>query len=928
MANKKVSQLLSKPSVLVTDLFPIADPTTGQLFKTTISDLGTAIGSGVSSVNTLVGAVVLDTDDIQELVSPTNKWFTDTRARAAISGGTGISYNSGTGVITNAVTSGQIATALGYTPADGANYLPLAGGTMGGAIFGTIATFASSTSVTALGITLSGATGDGVKITHSAGRAFNIQSSGSGFGILINNETASTSAPFTIQKQGLDKITFTDGGAGTFSGLLSGVNASFTSSGSADTVGINHSSGSGIALNITKGGNGEGIYVNKSSGSGNAVTIVGTLNATTLVKNGGTSSQFLKADGSVDSSTYALDSDVVKLTGNQTINGVKTFDAAVIINSSLNIVSGFYSIINNPGNTAYWQTYVDSSNLFIFGYQGTTPKVTINSSGNLTANSFIKSGGTSSQFLKADGSIDSTAYLPLSGGTLTGALNGTSSVFTSSITASALYVTGMTSGSGALYYNSGANRVTVANYNTNGIVVFEVNGGAAALTLNANLSSRFESNVGIGVTTSAWNTPFKALQLGTTTAVWDISSVSGFSNNLYNDGTSRYLTSNFSTIFQQWDGGFAWLQAPSGTAGNAISFTQAMTLDSSGRLALGRTSADHRLDVQGNILFRNTLANASFYLAQEVDNSSTLYQYANGTLKNVIASNAKSYFTGGNVGIGSSTADVPFEIHAGRTTDPPSLGAKGGTIAMLFNDSANGSYGLLMGLAGANVYLQNQRTDGDATAYNLLLQPRGGNVGIGTTSPSTKLAVAGKISFAAFETDEDIFGMYTASSGVTLSSSGASNLLFRTNATERMRITSGGKVIYNTTSNLNTLLGNNTKHYIVGDGNTNAAASHGSLFVAAGTSLGDSGISVNQGTSGMTMLLLASINTGIGTETNTAMYVVRFYFDGNNTPTSTYIGGSSDFVTFGKSGSNTLTLSGSSSGNKSYAWFVNKYGDS
>ena len=142
---------------------------------------------------------------------------------------------------------------------------------------------------------------------------------------------------------------------------------------------------------------------------------------------------FVKISGttiSYDDSTYALDSDVVKLTGNQTINGVKTFDAAVIINSSLNIVSGFYSILNNPGNTAYWQTYVDSSNLFIFGYQGTTPKVTINSSGNLTANSFIKSSGTSSQFLKADGSIDSntylttssasSTYLPLTGGILTG----------------------------------------------------------------------------------------------------------------------------------------------------------------------------------------------------------------------------------------------------------------------------------------------------------------------------------------------------------------------------------------------------------------------------------------------------------------------------------------------------------------------------
>ena len=50
---------------------------------------------------------------------------------------------------------------------------------------------------------------------------------------------------------------------------------------------------------------------------------------------------------------------------------------------------------------------------------------------NITATSFIKSGGTSSQFLKADGSVDSNtyatssslgSYLPLTGGTLTGSL--------------------------------------------------------------------------------------------------------------------------------------------------------------------------------------------------------------------------------------------------------------------------------------------------------------------------------------------------------------------------------------------------------------------------------------------------------------------------------------------------------------------------
>ena len=48
---------------------------------------------------------------------------------------------------------------------------------------------------------------------------------------------------------------------------------------------------------------------------------------------GGLSSEFLKADGSTDSSVYALDADVVHLTGNETIDGIKTFIKDANINS-------------------------------------------------------------------------------------------------------------------------------------------------------------------------------------------------------------------------------------------------------------------------------------------------------------------------------------------------------------------------------------------------------------------------------------------------------------------------------------------------------------------------------------------------------------------------------------------------------------------
>jgi hypothetical protein len=104
MANKKINQLVAKTTIQSTDLFPIGDATTGTLFKKTIADLQAAIGGAVISVNGLVGTVVLDTDDILELPSPTNKYFTEARARASISlttsGSSGAStYSSSTGVL-------------------------------------------------------------------------------------------------------------------------------------------------------------------------------------------------------------------------------------------------------------------------------------------------------------------------------------------------------------------------------------------------------------------------------------------------------------------------------------------------------------------------------------------------------------------------------------------------------------------------------------------------------------------------------------------------------------------------------------------------------------------------------------------------------------------------------------------------------------
>jgi hypothetical protein len=101
-----------------------------------------------------------------------------------------------------------------------------------------------------------------------------------------------------------------------------------------------------------------GLLVPYTGATGPVNLGVHNISANSFIKAGGTSSQFLKADGSVDSNTYLT-------------------SAAAIA------------------------SYVP--------YTGATVGVNLGSN-SITANSFIKVGGTSSQFLKADGSVDSTTY--------------------------------------------------------------------------------------------------------------------------------------------------------------------------------------------------------------------------------------------------------------------------------------------------------------------------------------------------------------------------------------------------------------------------------------------------------------------------------------------------------------------------------------
>jgi len=109
-------------------------------------------------------------------------------------------------------------------------------------------------------------------------------------------------------------------------------------------------------------------------------------------------------------------------------------------------------------------------------------------------------------------------------------------------------------------------------------------------------------NLGLGVTPSAWDSSYKAIRVNNiTVASQDQTGGAEFSKNSYvaSGGANTYIATGFATKYEQVSGAHRWYTAPSGTAGNAIAFTQAMTLDASGNLGIGTTSPGVKLDVNG-----------------------------------------------------------------------------------------------------------------------------------------------------------------------------------------------------------------------------------------------------------------------------------------------------------------------------------------
>lgn len=130
----------------------------------------------------------------------------------------------------------------------------------------------------------------------------------------------------------------------------------------------------------------------------------------------------------------------------------------------------------------------------------------------------------------------------------------------------------------------------IANYATNALGMFglyNATAGAYRLLLSG------DGNLGLGVTPSAWYSSFRVLELGSGSIVYPATTTAFImAQNAYNDASTNwvYKNSDLASFYSQQFGLHKWYNAPSGTAGSTISWTQAATLTANGNYLIGTTS--------------------------------------------------------------------------------------------------------------------------------------------------------------------------------------------------------------------------------------------------------------------------------------------------------------------------------------------------
>ena len=313
---------------------------------------------------------------------------------------------------------------------------------------------------------------------------------------------------------------------------------------------------------------------------------------------------------------------------------------------------------------------------------------------------------------------------------------------------------------------------TAAGYNRSVGLAFHTSGFDASHTERMRIDS--PGNLFLGVTPSAWGSGIKVAQVSFGALVSSATNNTLVTSNCYYDGAQWvYLASSSASIYTQSSGLHTWRTAPSGTAGNTVTFSTLMLLDASGNLGIGSAAnTSQRLYVSvsttdsanGAAIDANSYPVSRFMAhssgggirgleigAPTGSVASPVYiKVAETSARFAILNNSGTeQFTilnGGNVGIGTTGPGSRLHVQGGGGIIVDSSGSsdnnyldcrESGTTRFSIYENSDVAY-----LNSHNTMaLRCNQTGGSGGSIRL----DGGNVGIGAAPNTFKLEIAGSI---------------------------------------------------------------------------------------------------------------------------------------------------------------------------------------